>query len=130
MFVFASIILLLNPASIEPRLTHFHDTGDENQLSGAAFDTSDETDDEQDDDLELGKIDVIKDGMWVIKAKLKELKAFNRALAANIKLTNMKLKEIIENQIALKKQQHNIQDNKNFIHKYQPQPYQLYEPQI
>ncbi|CAG9578736.1 unnamed protein product [Danaus chrysippus] len=124
MFILASIILLLNPASIESRLSHFHDTGDE-KLSGVAFDTSDENDDEQDDDLEPGKVDLIKDGMWAIKAKLKEIKAFNRALVANIKLTNMKLKEIIENQIAIKKHQHNLQDNKKFIHKYQILSYTL-----
>ncbi|KAI8422266.1 hypothetical protein MSG28_006153 [Choristoneura fumiferana] len=71
---------------------------DEQQLFRAAYDTPSYDHDEyqHENDLEPGKLDLLKDGLWAIKTKINELKAFDKAIAANMLQTKLKLKELLE----------------------------------
>ncbi|KAJ2950017.1 hypothetical protein O0L34_g11354 [Tuta absoluta] len=60
-----------------------------------------------DEDLQPGKLDLLKDGLWALKAKIKELKAFNKALAANMLATKLSIKDMLKNHlITIKKHHH------------------------
>lgn len=74
---------------------------------------------EEDDDLPLGKLDLLKDGLWAIKAKLKELKAFNKALLANFLMTKLKVKELLASSLALKTHHHGSYEKKKPAYNYQ-----------
>jgi hypothetical protein len=43
---------------------------------------------------EDNKLDLVKDGLWALKAKIKEIKAFNKAFAASLLETKLKLKDM------------------------------------
>ncbi|CAH0581307.1 unnamed protein product [Chrysodeixis includens] len=85
---------------------------------------------QEDEDLPLGKLDLFKDGLWAIKAKLKELKAFNKALLANFLMTKLKVKELLASSLALKTHQHGGYEKKK-PYNYQTPSYapQQYGPQ-
>lgn len=91
-------------------MPHFNELDpDDQQLFRAAYDTPSYDHDEylHVDDLEPGKLDLLKDGLWAIKAKITELKAFDRAIAANMLQTKLKLKELLEYHLeGLKKKPH------------------------
>ncbi|CAH2108298.1 unnamed protein product [Euphydryas editha] len=124
------IVLFLNPVMLKPRYVELDE--DEQQLFRAAYDTPAYNHDEyqEDEDMKLGKLDLLKDGLWVVKAKIKELKAFNKALAANLLSTKMKVKELLAQHSHVKKHQHETPEKNKIIHNYQPQPHPMYEPQI
>lgn len=94
---------------------------DEQELFRAAYDTPsyDHNELEEEDDMQLGKLDLLKDGLWAVKAKLKELKAFNKALAANLLSTKLKVKELLANQMRLKKHHHDVPEKNYPVHNYQ-----------
>ncbi|XP_026492167.2 uncharacterized protein LOC113397829 [Vanessa tameamea] len=123
-------ILLFSPVMPKPRYVELDE--DEQQLFRAAYETPsyDNDENEDDNDMQLGKLDLLKDGLWAIKAKINELKMFNKALAANLLSTKLKVKELIAHQITMQKHQHETPEKKRPIHNYQPQPYPMYEPQI
>lgn len=77
-------------------------------LFRAAYDTPTYDHDEyqETEDLPIGKLDLVKDGMWALKAKIKELKAFDKALAANMLSTKLKLKDLLESSKVIKKHHH------------------------
>lgn len=78
---------------------------DEEQLYRTAYDTPSYHDDCDDDDLlQTGNLDLVKDGLWALKAKVKELNAFNKALAANLLTAKLKLKELLVKKILEKKE--------------------------
>lgn len=56
--------------------------------------------------LQLGHVDLLKDGLWALKAKLKELKAFDKALAANLLATKLKVKDLLVNHLDVVKKHH------------------------
>ncbi|RVE42098.1 hypothetical protein evm_013243 [Chilo suppressalis] len=68
---------------------------EDQQLFRAAYDTPSYDHDEYEEDD--AKLDLMKDGLWAIKAKIKELKAFDKALAANMLSTKLKVKDLLEN---------------------------------
>lgn len=80
----------------------------DHHLLRAAYETPSYDHDEyqEQDDMSLGKLDLLKDGLWAVKAKIKELKAFNKAMAANFLATKLKVKELLANSIPLKKHHH------------------------
>ena len=94
---------------------------DEQQLFRAAYDTPsyDQDDFEDVEDMHSGQLDLLKDALWAVKAKLKELKAFNKALAANLLSTQLKVKELLAYQMSLKTHHHDVPDKRNAIHNYQ-----------
>lgn len=81
---------------------------DDRELLRAAYDSPsyDHDNYEEDDDMKLGKLDLVKDGLWVIKAKIKELKAFDKALVANLLSTKLRLKDLMENHLDVIKKHH------------------------
>ncbi|XP_049868095.1 uncharacterized protein LOC126368233 [Pectinophora gossypiella] len=112
-------VLLLNPALLLCRhVPNFAELDeDEQHLFRAAYDShsydthsyeapSYEAPYEEEEDLHLGKLDLVKDGLWAVKAKLKELKAVNKALAANVLLTKLKLKDLLKNHLVTVKKHH------------------------
>ncbi|CAG4948617.1 unnamed protein product [Colias eurytheme] len=114
------IILFLSTAMSKPRYVELDE--DEQELFRNVYDTPPYQDDCDDDDgLQLGKVDLVKDGMWALKAKMKELKAFNKALAANLLSTKLKLKELVMNKIVAKKY--------GVLEKKKQHGYEIYEPQ-
>ncbi|XP_063532849.1 uncharacterized protein LOC134743388 [Cydia strobilella] len=105
---------------------------EEQQLYRAAYDTPSYDHDEYQEDLEPGKLDLLKDGLWAIKAKIKELKAFDKALAANVLITRLKLKELLEYHLKKKPVELVVEKKPNYQNypqapAYPPQP--QYEPQ-
>ncbi|CAH2238690.1 uncharacterized protein LOC120627223 [Pararge aegeria] len=123
-------LLLVSSAVSKPRYAELDE--DEQLLFRAAYDTPSYDHDEyaEPEDLQPGKLDLLKDGLWAIKAKINELKAFNKALAANLLSTKLKVKELLINSIMMKKHHHDTVDHKKPMHNYQPQPYPTYEPQV
>lgn len=81
---------------------------DEQMLYRAAYETPsyDSEQYEEYDDSSATKLDLLKDAIWAIKAKVKELKMFNKALAAHLLTTKLKLKELIASGLLLKKHVH------------------------
>lgn len=104
---------------LKPRYVELDE--EEQQLFRAAFDTPSYDHDEyqEDENMQLGKLDLLKDGLWAIKAKIKELKAFNKALAANLLSTKLKVKELLAQHSHGKKHQHETPEKKKIIHNYQ-----------
>ncbi|KAG6455056.1 hypothetical protein O3G_MSEX009003 [Manduca sexta] len=125
------VVLLCSP-SLSRNVPRFSDLDEEDQhLFRAAYDTPsyDNEEYQEEEDFSLGKLDLLKNGMWAIKAKLKELKAFDKALAANMLSTKLKLKELIENHLLpLKKHKETIEKKKPYYN-YQIPTYPPYEPQ-
>ncbi|KAF9809754.1 hypothetical protein SFRURICE_000235 [Spodoptera frugiperda] len=95
----------------------------DHHLLRAAYETPSYDHDEyqEQDDMSLGKLDLLKDGLWAVKAKIKELKAFNKAMAANFLATKLKVKELLANSIPLKKHHH---ADKKPSYNYQAPSYQ------
>ncbi|XP_052739429.1 uncharacterized protein LOC112056512 [Bicyclus anynana] len=122
-------LLLVTSATSRPRYAELDE--DEQQLYRAAYETPsyDQDQYEEPEDLQPGKIDLLKDSLWAIKAKINELKAFNKALAANLLSTKLKVKELLISKMMMKKH-HDTVDHKKPMHNYQPQPYPTYEPQM
>nr|XP_021183586.2 uncharacterized protein LOC110371590 [Helicoverpa armigera] len=105
---------------------------DDQHLLRAAYDTPsyDHADYQEDDDMSLGKLDLLKDGLWALKAKINEIKAFNKALAANFLSTKLKVKELMASSMALKKHHHVEVEKKKPAYSYQAPSYQpQYGPQ-
>ncbi|XP_068632568.1 uncharacterized protein [Battus philenor] len=125
------VVLLLHPA-ISRHLPRHVDLDDEEQLLyRAAYDTPsyDHEEYHEDEDSSMVKLDLLKDALWAIKAKVKELKAFNKALAANVLSTKLKLKDLIASGLLVKKHVHGeIIDKKKPTYNYQAPPHQEYEP--
>lgn len=93
-------------------LPRFNELDEEDQLLyRAAYDTPPYNQEEyEEDDLQLGKLDLLKDALWAVKAKLKQMKAFDKALVANLLATKLKLKEFMENHMKpIKKHIHKIE---------------------
>ncbi|KAJ8730782.1 hypothetical protein PYW08_002195 [Mythimna loreyi] len=108
-------------------MPRYADLDDEDQhLLRAAYDTPSYDHDEyqEDNDMPLGKLDLLKDGLWAVKAKIKELKAFNKALAANFLSTKLKVKELIAASLVLKKHSHGEVEKKKPAYNYQTPSYQ------
>ncbi|XP_060803733.1 uncharacterized protein LOC132902496 [Amyelois transitella] len=104
---------------------------EDQQLFRAAYDTPsyDHDEYEESDDLPVGKLDLVKDGLWAVKAKIKELKAFDKAMAANLLATKLKLKDLVKGAMIIKKHQHVDYEKKKPSYGYQaPATYQQYEP--
>ncbi|XP_037974978.2 uncharacterized protein LOC105386832 [Plutella xylostella] len=101
---------------------------DDRELLRAAYDSPsyDHDNYEEDDDMKLGKLDLVKDGLWVIKAKIKELKAFDKALVANLLSTKLRLKDLMENHLDVIKKHHH---EKPSHHAYQGPSYQYSAPE-
>lgn len=90
-------------------MPRFHELDEEDkELFRAAYDTPSYDNDqyEEEDDLKLGHVDLVKDGLWALKAKLKELKAFDKALAANLLATKLKVKDLLVNHLDVIKKHH------------------------
>ncbi|CAG4975461.1 unnamed protein product [Parnassius apollo] len=125
------ILLLLSPA-LSRHLPRYADMDeDEQQLYRAAYETPSYDSDEyqEDGDASMGKLDLLKDALWAIKAKVKELKVFNKALAANLLSTKLKLKELIASGLLLKKHVHGeVAEKKKPTYNYQPPSYPQYDP--
>ncbi|XP_063365760.1 uncharacterized protein LOC134654217 [Cydia amplana] len=128
------LVLVLSPVLTRhvPRFAELD--SEEQQLYRAAYDTpSYDHDEYQEEDLELGKLDLLKDGLWAIKAKIRELKAFDKALAANVLTTKLKLKELLEFHLKKKPIELVVEKKKPSYQSYPqapaypPQP--QYEPQ-
>ncbi|CAK1540514.1 unnamed protein product [Leptosia nina] len=101
---------------------------DEHELFKHAFDTPSYHDDCDDaEDLKIGKLDLVNDGMWALKAKVKELKAFNKALMANLVTTKLKVKELFSNMLEKKQKLEFMKKDKPI--KYQILPVILVETQ-
>ncbi|VVD04583.1 unnamed protein product [Leptidea sinapis] len=99
MFQFTSIltfILFFSFAMSKPRYVELDD--EEEPLFRHAFETPSYNQDDCDDNdiLDSGNLDLLKDGLWALKAKMKQLKAFNKVLATNLLSTKLRLKEIVE----------------------------------
>lgn len=108
-------------AVLSRHVPRFAELDEEDQhLVRAAYDTPayDQDEYETDDDLPLGKLDLLKDGLWALKAKIKELKAFNKAMVANLLATKLKVKELLASSIMLKKH-HHMEDKKKPSYNYQ-----------
>lgn len=95
---------------------------DEQHLFRAAYDAPSYNQQEYgEEDLSIGKLDLVKDGLWMLKAKVKELKAFDKALAANMLATKLKLKELLKKQLVVAKKPHYEKPSYN----YQAPSYQV-----
>ncbi|XP_041982045.1 uncharacterized protein LOC121735321 [Aricia agestis] len=94
---------------------------EEKQLYRAAYDNYDDDDDV---DVDVGVL-TPKDSIWLMKAKLKEVKEFMRALCANLLSTKLKIKEL-----ATKHKLHfNKHTDKKPSYNYQPyHPTPSYQP--
>lgn len=101
---------------------------EEQQLYRAAYDTPSYDHEEYQEDLEPIKLDLLKDGLWAIKAKIKELKAFDKALAANVLSTKLKLKELLEFHLK-KKPIELVVEKKPSYHSYPQAPAYPAQPQ-
>lgn len=104
---------------LKPRYVELDE--EEQQLFRAAFDTPSYDHDEyhEDENMQLGNLDLLKDALWAVKAKINELKAFNKALAANLLSTKLKVKELLAKHSHGKKHQHETPEKKKVIHNYQ-----------
>ncbi|KAM3964260.1 uncharacterized protein ACR2FA_001747 [Aphomia sociella] len=124
-------ILVLSPA-FSRHLPRYADLDEEDQqLFRAAYDTPayDHDEYQESDDLPIGRLDLLKDGLWALKAKIKELKAFDKALAANMLSTKLKVKDLLENHMGQLKKHHHVDTyDKKKPYVYQA-PYPQYEPQ-
>ncbi|XP_026315802.1 uncharacterized protein LOC113227140 [Hyposmocoma kahamanoa] len=126
-------ILLLSPV-LSRTLPRFEELDeDEQHLFRAAYDAPSYNQQEYgEEDLSIGKLDLVKDGLWMLKAKVKELKAFDKALAANMLATKLKLKELLKKQLVVAKKPHYEKPSYNYqAPSYQAPAYpqQQYEPQ-
>ncbi|XP_028032519.1 uncharacterized protein LOC114244811, partial [Bombyx mandarina] len=109
---------------VSPRhVPRYSDLDEEDQhLFRAAYDTpSYDHEEQEDNEISLDKLDLLKGGLWAVKAKLKELKAFNKALAANMLSTKLKLKELLKNHMVPVKTIKDVDKKKTYYH-YQPTP--------
>ncbi|KAH9632357.1 hypothetical protein HF086_010282 [Spodoptera exigua] len=116
-------LLLIGVVSARHTVRYDELDDDDHHLLRAAYETPSYDHDEyqEQDDMSLGKLDLLKDGLWAIKAKIKEIKAFNKAMAANFLATKLKVKELLANSIALKKHHH---PDKKPSYNYQAPSYQ------
>lgn len=98
----------LNLTVLSRILPHFEELDeDERNLFRAAYDAPSYNQNEYaEEDLPIGRLDLVKDGLWMLKAKIKELKAFDKALAANVLATKLKLKELLKKQLVVAKKPH------------------------
>lgn len=113
----------LNLTVLSRILPHFEELDeDERHLFRAAYDAPSYNQNEYaEEDLPIGKLDLVKDGLWMLKAKIKELKAFDKALAANVLATKLKLKELLKKQLVVAKKPHHEKPSYN----YQAPSYQV-----
>ncbi|XP_053613072.1 uncharacterized protein LOC128676773 [Plodia interpunctella] len=115
-------------STLSRHVPRYADLDEEDQhLFRAAYDTPSYDHDEYEESDDLGKLDLVKDGLWALKAKIKELKAFDKALAANVLATKLKLKDLIKGGLILKKHHHVDYDKKKPYYQAPPS-YQQYEP--
>ncbi|KOB65781.1 Uncharacterized protein OBRU01_22202 [Operophtera brumata] len=70
-------------------------------------------------DNEISKLDLLKDGIWALKTKLLEIKAFNKALAASLLSTKLKVKELMEHHMLPLKKHHHVEVDKKPVYNYQ-----------
>lgn len=95
----------------------------------AAYDTpSYDHEEYEEDDLPLGKLDLVKDGLWAIKAKLKELKAFDKTLAAHLLSTKLRVKDLLKHHLQpIKKHHHSeyVDKKPSYGYHYQAPSYQV-----
>ncbi|KAL0831300.1 hypothetical protein ABMA28_002138 [Loxostege sticticalis] len=96
-------ILVLSPV-LSRHVPRYAELDEEDQhLVRAAYDTPsyDSYEHEEysyeENDGKLDKLDLFKDGLWALKAKIKELKAFDKALLASMLSTKLKVKDLLEN---------------------------------
>ncbi|XP_059046223.1 uncharacterized protein LOC131841880 [Achroia grisella] len=123
-------VLIFSPVLSRHIVPRYSDLDDEEQhLFRAAYDTPAYNNDEYQysEDLPLGKLDLMKDGVWALKAKIKELKAFDKALAANMLDTRLKVKDLLENHLKPLKNHHHDTYDKKKPYVYQAS-YPQYEP--
>lgn len=95
---------------------------DEQMLYRAAFETpSYDHYEHEENDNSMAKFDLLRDVVWAVNAKNKELKAFTKALAANLLSTKLKLKELIASGALVKKpvHVHESHEKKKTINDYQ-----------
>ncbi|XP_045534597.1 uncharacterized protein LOC106714953 [Papilio machaon] len=107
---------------------------DEQMLYRAAYETPTyDHYEHEENDSSMAKFDLLRDVVWAVNAKNKELKAFTKALAANLLSTKLKLKELIASGILVKKpvHVHDPPEKKKPSYDYQtaPQQYEPYAPQ-
>ncbi|XP_028164157.1 uncharacterized protein LOC114355492 isoform X2 [Ostrinia furnacalis] len=118
-------ILVLSPV-LSRNVPRFADLDEDDQhLYRAAYDTPSYDHDEYEYEEDGNKLDLVKDGLWAIKAKIKELKAFDKALAANMLATKIKVKDLLENHLGELKHHHH--DKKKPSYSYQAPSY--HQPQ-
>ncbi|KAL4715524.1 hypothetical protein ACJJTC_009150 [Scirpophaga incertulas] len=100
----------------------FAELDEEDQhLFRAAYETPsyDHEEYEEEDD----KLDLVKDGLWALKAKIKELKAFDKALAASMLSTKLKVKDLLKNHMGDVFKHHHKKPTYEY-HEYQAPSYQ------
>ncbi|KOB51955.1 Uncharacterized protein OBRU01_26791, partial [Operophtera brumata] len=101
MFIRIICVVIFASSALSRNVPSFKDLDEEDQmLFRAAYDTPSYTHDtpsysptyshEDYHDNELSKLDLLKDGIWALKTKLLEIKAFNKALAASLLSTKLK----------------------------------------
>ncbi|KAJ0175560.1 hypothetical protein K1T71_008719 [Dendrolimus kikuchii] len=124
MFFQIFVVILLFCSGYTRHLPRFDELDEEDQLLyRAAYDTPsyNQEEYEEEEDLPLGKLDLLKDGLWAIKAKLKQMKAFDKALVANLLATKLKVKELLENHMKpIKKHIHKVEKVEKKKPYYQP----------
>ncbi|XP_050674355.1 uncharacterized protein LOC126971883 [Leptidea sinapis] len=108
----------------KPRYVELDD--EEEPLFRHAFETPSYNQDDCDDNdiLDSGNLDLLKDGLWALKAKMKQLKAFNKVLATNLLSTKLRLKEIVESAVIAKKHKHEELEKKKPLSYYQTYSYE------
>ncbi|GBP46094.1 hypothetical protein EVAR_41447_1 [Eumeta japonica] len=128
---YTSVESVLSKSVQNRRVIDFDD--DDLRLLRSAYDTSGYHQDavgydpEPDDGTD--RIDLIKDGIWALKAKLKELKAFDKALKAKLLLDKLKFEEFLKNHLSeLKKHHHLHHDYEYEKPAYQVPPSHQYAP--
>ncbi|XP_045532898.1 uncharacterized protein LOC123720367 [Pieris brassicae] len=126
MFLYTTIlILILNSDMSKSRYVGLNEN--EEQLYRTAYDTPSYHDDCDDEDLHTENLELVKDGLWALKAKVKELKAFNKALVANLLTTKLKLKELLVNKVLEKKEKFEaFKKDKQIKYQLQDPPYSQY----
>ncbi|XP_022122832.1 uncharacterized protein LOC110998470 [Pieris rapae] len=126
MFLYTTILILIfNSDMSNSRYVELNEN--EEQLHRTAYDTPPYHDDCDDEDLHTGNLGLVNDGIWALKAKFKELKAFNKALVANLLTTKLKLKELFVNKILEKKEKlEAFKTDKHIKYQLQDPPYSQY----
>lgn len=125
-------VLFVSPVLTRHVMPRFADLDEEDQhLYRAAYDTPsyDHEEYQEDDDLPIGKLDLLNDALWAVKATLKEIKAFNKAMAANLLATKLKVKELLAYNLNMKKHHHVDIEKKKPSYNYQASSYPQYNTQ-